>query len=456
MSDIAGLVEDQHRYFQSGATRDVYYRLKMLKQLKATLKQHENEIYEALREDFGKPPFETYGTDIGQVYAEIDHMVRHLKKWARPKRVRGSLFNFPSANYIYRQPYGVALVIGAWNYPINLSLTPALGSIAAGNTTLIKPSEIAPHSSRVIAELVNGNFDPGFLAVVEGDADTTRELLDQPLDYIFFTGSSRVGKIIMREAAEQLTPVTLELGGKSPGIVDKTADLEIAARRLAWGKFMNGGQTCVAPDYVYVQRVAREAFIGHLVEQLESFFGPEPKASIDYSRIINRDHFDRLTGYLADGAHIIGGDSDAETLYIEPTILTDIDWDHPAMQEEIFGPILPVLVFDEVEEVIETVNSKPSPLALYLFTADKDTRQKVVEQTTFGGGCINDTLVHLGNPNLPFGGIGNSGFGNYNGKYSFETFSSAKSIVKKPTWIDIPIRYAPYGSNLKWLKKIFN
>ena len=386
---------------------------------------------------------------------EIDHVLKNLRTWARPRKVRTSLINFPSRNRIYPEPYGVSLVIGAWNYPVQLSLSPAVASMAAGNCTIIKPSEMAAHSSRLLAEIISEHFDPGYLAVVEGGADRTQDLLAEPLDYIFFTGSTRVGRLIMEAASRQLTPLTLELGGKSPAIVDQTADMETAARRIVWGKFMNAGQTCVAPDYVCVHQRAKEALLGYIIREIEAFYGPDPKESKDFARIINRKHFERLTEYLSNGSLVCGGDLDADQLYIAPTVLTDIQWDNTVMQEEIFGPILPVLEFQDLDRLIDMLADKPKPLALYLFTSDSSAEEKVTGQLSFGGGCINDTLSHLGNPDLPFGGIGESGFGNYHGKAGFDTFTHPKSVMKKPTWPEIPFRYPPYGNNLKWLKKIF-
>ncbi len=457
MKEIKNTVRTQRNYFRSGLTRDVGFRLEQLRKLKGLLYYHEEEITEAVRQDFSKPPFETFATEIGLLYNEIDYILKHLKKWTKPNRVRGSLVNFPSRNYIHHQPYGVSLVIGAWNYPIQLSLNPVLGSMAAGNCTLLKPSELAAESSGLLAKIINDNFNPGYLRVVEGDAETTQALLEEPLDYIFFTGSTRVGKIIMEAAAKQLTPVTLELGGKSPAIIDETADLKVAARRIVWGKFVNAGQTCVAPDYLYVHKSIKQKLSDYMVKEIREFYGPEPHNSPDYARIINRQHFDRLVSYIDNGSAILsGGSFDAETLYIEPTILDDVSWEDPVMQEEIFGPILPVLEYEELNEIVRSMNKRSKPLALYLFSKNKTIQQQVVKNIDFGGGCINDTIAHLGNHRLPFGGVGNSGMGNYHGKSSFDVFSHEKSIMKKPTWLDIPLRYAPYKGKLKWIKKLMS
>ncbi|MDZ7716680.1 MAG: aldehyde dehydrogenase [Balneolaceae bacterium] len=456
MTDIQNIVEKQHRFFKSGKTKDTSFRLRQLKKLKRILQENEQEIFDALDNDFKKPAYETYATELGILYMEINHLTGNLEKWAKPQKVSGSIINFPSTNYIYSEPYGVSLVIGAWNYPLQLSLNPVLGSIAAGNCTIIKPSELAPNTSSLLAEIINKRFDEGYLKVVEGAAETTQALLSEPLDHIFFTGSTRVGKIIMKAAAEQLTPVTLELGGKSPAIVDKTADIHSTAKRIAWGKFVNAGQTCVASDYVYVHESVKESFLKTLKEEITKFYGSDPKKSPDYARIINEDHFNRLKQFLNNGNMYMGGPNNEEELYIAPTILTDITWDDPIMQEEIFGPILPILSFGNMDEVIDTLQDKPKPLALYIFSEDAKNQQKIISSLSFGGGCINDTVAHLGNHNLPFGGIGNSGIGNYHGKASFDTFSHQKSIMEKTTWFDNPLRYPPYNGALKWLKKLIN
>lgn len=456
MSSITELVSKQRDFFNQNTTRDLAFRIEQLKKLKSVLKDYEDDLLEALKQDIRKPSLEAYGAEIGILYWEIDHILKHIKSWAEPERVTGSLINFPSSNYIYPQPYGVALVIGAWNYPLLLSLSPALGAIAAGNCTIVKPSEISGHTSTILAEMINSNFEDGYLNAVEGAAETTQELLSEPLDYIFFTGSTRVGKIIMKKAAEQLTPLTLELGGKSPAIVHSDADVEIAAKRIAWGKFINAGQTCVAPDYIYVQEDIEETLLKHLAEEIRNFYGYEPEKSPDYARIINTKHFNRLKKYLEDGTLVTGGQTNEQDLFIAPTVLKNIDWDDNIMQEEIFGPILPVMSYKELSDVIATVRSKPSPLSLYFFSEDESLQEKIIEELPFGGGCINDTIAHLGNLNLPFGGLGQSGFGSYHGKRSFDLFSHKKSIVKKPTWPDNPMRYAPYSGKLKWLKKLFN
>ncbi|MDZ7659937.1 aldehyde dehydrogenase [Fodinibius sp.] len=451
MEDI---VQKQKQFFNTGKTLDISFRKEQLRKLKNILKEHENEIYEVLDQDFQKPPFESHATELFVLYQEIDHLLSNIDGWAKTKKVKSSLINFPSKSYIKPQPYGVALVIAPWNYPVQLALNPVLGAIAAGNTVILKPSENAPHTSELLAKLINSNFDPGFFKVVEGDAETTQALLSEPLDYIFFTGSTHVGKIIMKSAAEQLTPLTLELGGKSPAIVDQSADLSLAAKRITWGKFINAGQTCVSPDYVYVHTSVHSELCHLIQKEIRSFYGDDPKQSDYYARIINDKHFDRLANLITSENIFYGGDTDPGTRYIEPTIMTEITWDDPVMQEEIFGPILPILSFDDLDKIISILQNKSKPLALYLFSTDNSNQKKVFRNLQFGGGCINDTVAHLGNTNLPFGGIGNSGFGLYHGKTSFDTFTHPKSIMKKSNWLDIPLRYPPYKGKLKWLKKL--
>lgn len=448
------LINKQHQFFDTGQSRDISFRKNQLLKLKSLLKDSEGQIFQALEADFQKPAFETFATELLVTYQEIDHLLKNLSKWAKPKKVRGSLINFPSKNYIHSQPYGVSLVIGAWNYPLQLVINPALGSMAAGNCTVLKPSEIAPHTSELLAETINSSFDRGYLHVVQGDAHTTQALLDQPLDYIFFTGSTHIGKIVMKAAAEQLTPLTLELGGKSPAIVDRTAGLELAAKRITWGKFINAGQTCVSPDYVYVHQSQEEELVQLIRKNIHSFYGEHPQQSEDYARIINPRHYDRIKNLIDSQKVVSGGKTDPQDLYIEPTIMADVCWDDAVMQEEIFGPILPILRYKNIDDVISQVNAHSKPLALYLFTTDSAREERIINQLPFGGGCINDTVAHLGNLELPFGGIGESGFGSYHGKASFDVFSQQKSIMKKSRWLDISLRYPPYEGKLKWLKRL--
>lgn len=448
------IVEKQRQFFEQGQSREVGFRKKQLRKLKKLLQRNEKYFFQALDDDFGKPAYETFETELLIIYQEIDYLLSHISEWAAPQKVRQSILTFPSKNYICAQPYGISLVIGAWNYPLQLTLNPALGSMAAGNCTILKPSEIASHTAGLLASIINESFDAGYLHVVQGDAEVTQSLLDQPLDYIFFTGSANVGKIIMKKAAEQLTPLTLELGGKSPAIVDQSADLALAAKRICWGKFINAGQTCVSPDYVYVHESIEAEFCEQLRDTIVSFYGDNPRESADFARIINRRHFNRLQNLIDPQKTYCGGETRAEDRYIAPTILTNITWDAEIMQEEIFGPLLPVLTFSDIKEVVSAINNRPAPLALYLFTSDKSHKKTAIRDIEFGGGCINDTVAHLGNLKLPFGGAGQSGFGRYHGKASFETFSRQKSIMKTSRWLDNPMRYPPYDGKFKWLHKL--
>ncbi len=448
------IVSQQHLFFHTGKSRNVTFRKQQLRMLKKVLQNNEERIFNALKSDFKKPKFETYGTELFVLYQEIDHLLSNIDRWTEPRKVNSSLINFPSKSYIHNQPYGVTLVISPWNYPLQLSLNPALGAMAAGNTVILKPSEISSHTSSLLAELINNTFPPEYFHVVEGNAKTTQSLLKQPLDYIFYTGSTRVGKIVMKAAAEQLTPVILELGGKSPTIVDRTADLPLAAKRIAWGKFINAGQTCVSPDFIYVHESIHDEFCELLRQNIQTFYGDDPSESNDFARIINDNHFQRLTSLINPDKVYYGGDHNNQTRYIGPTIMTNIDWEDNVMQEEIFGPILPILTYSNLDQVINTLRSKPKPLALYLFSTDKSHQQKVIDSLQFGSGCINETVTHLGNLSLPFGGIGESGLGSYHGKQSFDTFSHQKSIMKKSNWLDIPFRYPPYDGKFRWLKKL--
>ncbi|MGM0546710.1 MAG: aldehyde dehydrogenase [Bacteroidota bacterium] len=448
------IVHQQKQFFNSGDTRDIKFRKQQLLTVKKLLKKNEGEIFEALESDFNKPRFETYATELFVLYQEIDHLLENIDRWATPRKVKSSLINFPSKSYIYSQPYGVTLIISPWNYPLQLALNPALGAIAAGNTVILKPSEFSGHTTQLLAELFNNTFPADFFHVIEGGAETSQALLSQPLDYIFFTGSKRVGKLVMKAAAEQLTPLTIELGGKSPAIVDQTADLNLAAKRIVWGKFINAGQTCVSPDFIYIQESLHDQFCQLLEKHIRAFYGDDPSKNNDFARIINRKHFDRVKNLIDPQKIYYGGQTDEQSHYIEPTIMTNVSWHDAIMQEEIFGPVLPVLTFSELNEVIQILQTKPKPLSLYVFSNNQSNQQKIINNLQFGSGCINDTVAHLGNLNLPFGGIGDSGFGSYHGKQSFDTFSHQKSIMKKSNWLDIPLRYPPYDDKLKWLKKL--
>ncbi|WP_018479159.1 aldehyde dehydrogenase [Pontibacter roseus] len=453
--EIEHLLQRQRTYFASGRTLEVSYREEQLRLLLNAIKSHEQELLEAMHTDFRKPAFETYTTEIGFVEQELRLVLKNLHKWARPRRVRESLLNFPASSYIYSQPFGIALIIGPWNYPLQLVLNPLIGALAAGNCAIVKPSELTPATSAVITKLINTTFEPEYVAAVQGGVPATQHLLAQRFDYIFFTGSTQVGRIVMKAAAEHLTPVTLELGGKSPAIVAEDADLGLTARRIAWGKFMNAGQTCVAPDYLLVQEQVKDELLEQLRIAIQQFYGEVPENSPDFARIVNERHFNRLRSYLQDGLVRIGGQVNADTRFISPTVLDQVTWTHPVMQEEIFGPILPVLTYDTLDEAIEQVNAGPRPLALYFFSGSRAQQDQVLEQAHFGGGCINDTISHLINPNLPFGGVGESGVGSYHGQSSFDLFSNQKSVVRRGTWVDIPLRYPPYGNKLEFIRKFF-
>ena len=406
--------------------------------------QREKDIQDALKKDLGKSSFEGYMCETGLVLEEITYMLRHIRSFSREKRKRTPLAQFHSRSYLKPSPYGVVLIMSPWNYPFMLTLSPLADALAAGNTAVVKPSAYSPHTSRVILDILSQCFDPRYVAVVTGGRAENTCLLQEHFDYIFFTGSQSVGKEVMRKAAEHLTPITLELGGKSPCIVDKTADLKLAARRIVFGKYLNCGQTCVAPDYVYCHRSIKDRLIKEVQEQIRKQYGSRPLDNPDYGKIINEKHFDRILGLIDKKKVVQGGNSDRKTLRIEPTVLDNVSFSDPVMQEEIFGPLMPVLVFDSLEEVISRVNSMPHPLAFYFFTSDKAAAKEITARCGFGGGCINDTIIHLATTEMGFGGFGESGMGAYHGKTGFDTFTHYKSIVDKKTWLDLPMRYQPY------------
>lgn len=452
--DFNQLVKNQRLYFRTGETLQVPFRIKQLILLKKMLKAHEPELFAALRADLGKSAFEAYATELGMVYEEINTAVRNVGKWSSPHRVILPPVILPAAGQIRPEPYGVALIISPWNYPVQLTLNPLVSAIAAGNCAVVKPSAYAPNVSRLLAKLLGNLYPRRYIAVAEGGRQENAALLEQKFDTIFFTGSVEVGKVVMAAAARNLTPVTLELGGKSPVIVDKTANLKIAARRILWGKTVNSGQTCVAPDYVLVDRSVRGKLLQAMRVELKRLWGSAPLDNDDYPRIINDKHFERLTGLMKFEHVYLGGKYDSASLKIEPTVLVDVKPDSPVMQEEIFGPILPVISYDTLDEATAFILSRPKPLALYLFTSDKETERRVMGEVSFGGGCVNDTLVHLAPSKLPFGGVGESGMGRYHGKYGFDAFTHEKSVVRKGFFPDIPLRYPPYHSKL-WIVKMF-
>lgn len=429
----------------------VQRRKESLTKLKRSIQAKESQINQALKEDLGKSTFETYATEIGFILDEIGHTLKNLEDWAAPKKVKTPLTLFPGTSTVYPEPYGVVLIISPWNYPFQLCLSPLLGAIAAGNRVVIKPSEFAPHTSSIIKLIIEEVFNRDEVYLVEGGIDETQILLKQKFDYIFFTGSTMVGKIIMKAASEHLTPVTLELGGKSPCLIEESANLDMAAKRCAWGKFLNAGQTCVAPDYVLIPRKMQEQFIKSLKNYIDQFYG-DVKSSLDYPRIINQKHFDRLTSLVVPEKIAIGGDFNRDEKYISPTVLRNVTWEDKVMEDEIFGPILPVIPYESLDEAIEKIMSSPKPLAFYVFSENEFQRQNIIKKVPFGGGCINDTVIHLANPNLPFGGVGTSGIGSYHGKKSFDTFSHFKSVFEQRNLVDIPLRYPPYDGKLSWLK----
>lgn len=451
---IEELVSKQRRFFRTQATKSLAFRLSMLTFLKESIKYHETEIIEALAEDLNKSELDAFTTEIGFVYDEITRTTRELKRWMRSKRVSGTAIHLGTKSEIRYEPYGTVLVIAPWNYPFQLAMAPLIGAIAAGNTAVVKPSELTPHVAQMTTKVLERAFTDRYVVSVEGDKDVAAALLAEKWDHIFFTGSTPVGKIVMEAAAKHLTPVTLELGGKSPAIVHEDADIDIAAKRIAWGKWMNAGQTCVAPDYVLVHESKRDIFLEAIKREAFTMFG-NGVGTKRFTRIVNETHFDRLTKYLNDGNVFFGGQVDREQLKISPTVLTDVNENASVMKDEIFGPILPVLTYRELEEVIDFVSSRPHPLALYLFTESKDVERVVMKHLTFGGGCVNDVLMHLTNPNLPFGGVGESGMGSYHGRYSFETFSHKKSILRNTTRFDLPVRYPNFKGAEKLIRLIY-
>lgn len=442
--EINSLVTRQRKYFQTGATLPVSVRITALRGLYTAIVKYENEIHDALKKDLGKSGFESYMCETGLVLEEISYMLKHIRRFAGEKRVRTPLAQFHSRSFKKPSPYGVTLIMSPWNYPFMLTLSPLVDALAAGNTAVVKPSAYSPNTSEILRKILSQCFDPQYVAVVTGGRAENTCLLREHFDYIFFTGSQTVGKEVMRNAAEYLTPVTLELGGKSPCIVDQTADIRLAARRIVFGKYLNCGQTCVAPDYIYCHRSVKDSLVKEIQRQIQLQYGEEPLHYPDYGKIINKKHFDRILGLIEEKKIVHGGNSDRDTLRIEPTVLDNVTFADPVMQEEIFGPLMPVLVFDNLDEAITRINAMPHPLALYFFTSDKAAAKDVTSRCGFGGGCINDTIIHLATTKMGFGGFGESGMGAYHGKTGFDTFSHYKSIVDKKTWIDLPMRYQPY------------
>lgn len=440
--------QQQQLFFESGKTRDYAFRVTQLKQLRTVIKQHEQEILDALHADLRKPVFEAFTSEIGLVYDEIAFALTHLKTWMAPKKVKTPAVLFPTTSRILPEPKGTVLLIAPWNYPFMLLFSPLVGAIAAGNTVFLKPSELAPHTSALIEKMVSENFDPDLIHVVTGDgAEVVGGLMENiRFDHIFFTGSIPVGKIIAQAAAKTLIPVTLELGGKSPAIVDTEADIDTAAKHITWAKFFNAGQSCVSPDYVLVQENQKTKLLERILHYIPAFFGENPQQSESYARIINHRRFDVLESYLTEGNILAGGHTDREDHYFAPTVMDNVSQDSRLMKEEIFGPILPILTWKTKQEAISVVKKNPQPLAFYIFTQNDKTADEFIQAIPFGGGCINNAMIHLANPSLPFGGVGSSGIGSYHGEESFRTFSHFKSVMKTKTFFDNPLRYPPYNN----------
>jgi len=451
--DFNKIFQSQKELFNSHQTKDVAFRKETLKKLKKIIKDNENRLYEAIYKDFRKSAFDTFLNELSLVYNELDFFLTNLDRLAQPKRVKTTLSLQPGKSHIYYDPLGVMLVIGAWNYPYLLTLIPLISSIAAGNTCMVKPSELPENTMHVLSELINPNFPSNYIYVVEGGITETTELLKLRYDKIFFTGSPKVGKIVYEAAAKNLVPVVLELGGKSPAIVTRTANLEVATKRLIWGKFLNGGQTCIAPDYLLVEESVKPELLQLMKEKLKEINYSD--GAEHYTSIINKRNFDRILGLVDKSQIVYGGASNEKTLYIEPTILDNVSWEDAVMQEEIFGPVFPVLSFTDYDEILQKIIEGEKPLAAYLFTKNKKEKDKLLKLVSFGGGCINDTLMHITSDYLPFGGIGNSGIGNYHGEFGFLSFSHQKSVVEKTNWGEPNWKYPPYtNKKMKRLKKI--
>ena len=449
---IENIKEKQLVFFKDFKTQDVKIRIQHLKKLKRVLEEREESLFEALYQDLKKPVFESFTSELLMVQKELDLHIKNIKEWAAPKRVSGSLINFPSQDYILSEPYGTVLLISPWNYPFQLAMIPLIGAIAAGNTAVIKPSESAPHTAQIIEEIISEVFPPEWAIVIQGDMKVGAALLKTQWDYIFYTGSTAVGKIVAKAAAEFLTPTTLELGGKSPCIVDGTAPIQKTARRIVWGKFLNCGQTCIAPDYVLVQKEYKKALVAAMIQEIEKAFGKNAKNSKDYGRIIHQKHFEKLEKDLDKQKLLFGGENDKDELYFGPTLVEEPALDSSLLVDEIFGPILPVLSYTTESDIDSVLTKLKNPLAFYLFSTNQSFINTMIQRYSFGGGVVNDAIIHFTNDKLPFGGIGNSGMGAYHGKHSFEVFTHAKPVVKRSFWFDLPQRYAPYPKSLKALK----
>jgi len=445
----------QNEFYYTHKTRDINFRLESLKKLRVSILKYEDKLYEAFFKDLHKSETEVYGTEIGLVLSEISLHIKKLNKWAKPRRVPTGLLNFKSTSFIYPEPFGHVLIVSPWNYPFLLLFQPLVSAIAAGNVITMKTSPYVPEVGKIMEEIIRDAFDENYISFYNGGRVVNQALLEYKYDYAFFTGSPFLGQIVMEKASKYMTPLTLELGGKSPTIVDKDANINIAAKRIAWGKFINAGQTCVAPDYLFIHKDIKEKFLAKFVEYVEQYYGTNAQESPDYPRIVNKANVERLRELISSGNLYYGGKIDIDDRYIQPTVITEVAGDAPVMQQEIFGPILPVMEFQEIDEVINYVNTHPKPLAFYYFGESKKQQNYVLTRTSSGGGCVNDTLMHLSNHHLPFGGVGNSGMGRYHGKYGYDTFSNLRAILNKATWIDVPVRYAPFKPITKKLFKLF-
>ncbi|KMT21144.1 aldehyde dehydrogenase [Clostridium cylindrosporum] len=454
MYKIGEIIKSQDEFFKLGRTRDIDFRISSLIKLKNGICRYEDAIFDALKRDLGKSKAESYMTEIGFVLDEINFVIKNLRKWSKPKRVKTSISQIPGKSYIYREPYGKVLIMSPWNYPFQLSIAPLIGAIAGGNCAVIKPSEYSTYTSSLLKSLIEEVFESEYVKVIEGGREINQRILKEKFDYIFFTGSVEVGKIVMQAASSSLTPLTLELGGKSPCIVDRECNISTAAKKIAWGKFINSGQTCVAPDYLVIHKDVKSKFIECFKENIKKFYGDNPIKSSDYSKIINIKHFERLESYLNTGNILVGGELDVKNRKISPTLIDNISMEDNIMKEEIFGPILPIIEYEDVNEAISFIIEMPKPLALYLFTDNKSIEKKILNEVSFGGGCVNDTIIHLASSHMPFGGVGNSGIGSYHGKFSYDTFTHSKSILKKYNFFDTNLRYPPYKGKLEKIKKI--
>ncbi|AVL77833.1 MULTISPECIES: aldehyde dehydrogenase [Staphylococcus] len=458
MNSIEQSFHNSKQYFNTHETKSLKFRKKQLKQLSKSIKSYENDLLEAFQKDLGKNKVEAYATEIGFTLKNIKSARKELKNWSKTKQVNTPLFMFPTKSYIMKEPYGTVLIIGPFNYPFQLLIEPLIGAIAAGNTIILKPSEFTPNVSDVIQQIISDAFDPEYINIIQGNADTTQSLLHLPFDYIFFTGSEQVGRIVYSAASKNLTPVTLELGGKSPAIIDESANIKVASERICFGKFTNAGQTCVAPDYLLVNRKVKDELISALKKTITEFYGTNIQDSPDFGRIVNKKHYHRLNELL--NIHhpeiTFGGQTDIDENFIAPTILDGTTFDSKIMENEIFGPILPIIAYDDFDEAIDLIRTKPKPLSLYLFSEDENSSERILNELSFGGGAINDTLMHLANPNLPFGGVGASGIGKYHGKYSFDTFSHDKSYIFKSTRLESSLLFPPYKGKFKYIKAFFN